>query len=258
MLEALAPPKEGCARCGGRGWVIEEDAGAGTARPCDCRREELGPRLLAASGIPARYRACTLANFKPFGDPRLQEALAICRRYVDGFLSLEGQFRQTGLLFIGDPGTGKTHLAAAILAELVTRYRVRGRFVDFNSLIHQIQSTFDPSSPESKHDVLDPVIGAEVLVLDELGAQKPTAWVQDVLYLVMNSRYTRQLPTLFTTNYRLEAPSSGRSATAAGQAELLTSRIPGMLVSRLYEMAQPVLLDAVDYRREVKAKRPGV
>ena len=135
---------------------------------------------------------------------------------------------------------------------------MRGRFVDFNSLIHQIQSTFDPTSPESKHDVLDPVIGAEVLVLDELGAQKPTAWVQDVLYLVMNSRYTRQLPTLFTTNYRLEPQSPNRAGTVAGEAELLSSRIPAMLVSRLYEMAQPVLLDCADYRREVKSKRSGV
>jgi hypothetical protein len=162
----------------------------------------------------------------------------------------------------------------AVLGEVIQRFRLHGRFVDFTSLIHQIQSTFDPSSPESKHDVLDPVIGAELLVLDELAAQKPSAWVNDVLYLIMNTRYTRRLPTLFTTNYRLDpaAPKteriqvSGRTtmvpktldrgrdpegAAAFDETVLLSSRLPAMLVSRLYEMAQPVKLDAVeDFRRE--------
>ena len=136
---------------------------------------------------------------------------------------------------------------------------MRGRFVDFTSLIHQIQSTFDPGSPESKRELLDPVVGAELLVLDELGAQKPTPWVTDILYLVINSRYTRRLPTLFTTNYRLDpAAGPGPSLDRGPDPDptgfgLLSSRIPPMLVSRLHEMAQPVLLTAAgDFRREYK------
>ena len=93
-----------------------------------------------------------------------------------------------------------------MLRELIDGYGVHGRFIDFTTLIHQIQSTFDPDSPESKRQVLDPVIKADVLVLDELGAQKPTAWVRDILYLVINTRYTERRPTLFTTNYRLDSP----------------------------------------------------
>ena len=68
------------------------------------------------------------------------------------------------LLLTGEPGSGKTHLAAAVLGALIRRYSLRGRFVDFSSLINQIQSTFDPASPESKHDILDPVMEAELLV----------------------------------------------------------------------------------------------
>ncbi|MFP5286294.1 MAG: hypothetical protein ACLGI9_11205, partial [Thermoanaerobaculia bacterium] len=147
---------------------------------------------------------------------------------------------------------------------------VQGRFVEFTALIHQIQYTFDPDSEESQRQILDPLTEAEVLVLDELGTQKPTPWVQEVLYLIINSRYTKRRPTLFTTNYRLElsrgtvskaAPPSSPNLDRGADPEppgrdvertaLLSTRLSPMLVSRLYEMAQPVVLDAVeDFRRE--------
>jgi DNA replication protein DnaC len=230
------------------------------------------PRLLAAAGIPARYQHCKLANFHVSSsssrvDKQLSQARQAAEQYVEGFLQEGGGFRQSGLLFVGPPGAGKTHLAVAVLSELVERYRISGRFVEFTSLIHQIQSTFDPDSEESQRQILGPLSSAELLVLDELGTQKPTPWVQEILYLIINGRYTRRRPTLFTTNYRLEPlkmapaprlkPSSldrGRDPEPGREIEvtaLLSTRLSPMLVSRLYEMAQPVALDAVeDFRRE--------
>jgi DNA replication protein DnaC len=193
---------------------------------------------------------------------QLAAALANARRYVETFVEDDGRFRDSGLLFHGPPGAGKTHLAVGVLLALVKSYGVRPLFIDFTELVHRIQGTFDAASAESKRQILDPVQEAEVLVLDELGAHKPSAWVEDVLYLIVNHRYARRRPTLFTTNYRLDDrprvaadPSLDRGADqrVADPQGSLSERISGRLVSRLWDMAKPIGLDAVaDFRRVVR------
>jgi len=293
-----ARPEDGgpCPHCGGKGWVFIADGGAGTARECDCRKASRGERVLAAAGIPERYRRYRLDSFTTTDQDKglaeqLARALAMSRAYVDGFLSLDEdsdrKFIDWGLIYVGPAGVGKTHLAAAVTMELVRRYQVRARFVEFTELIHRIHATFDSDNPESKSRIVNPLIEAELLVLDELGAQKTTAFVLDLLYLIINGRYTRRLPTLFTTNYSLEissarpepggqAPTDNATTTgrrgkkgdektldrgadeppSARGLEPLADRLPAKLISRLYEMARPVILDAVaDYRHEVKFNR---
>ncbi len=217
----------------------------------------MGPRLLGVARIPERYALCTLDNFNINPPEKAQQeelfrAREQCRRYVEEFLTAEGGFRKSGLLFVGSPGVGKTHLAVAVLKELIKRYQVRGRFEDFTELIHRIQATFEPGTVNSKHAILRSVTEAELLVLDDLGAQKLSEWVTEILYLVINTRYNRKLPTIFTTNLRLEAPNSDapldRERSAPSE-DPLSWRIPSRLVSRLYEMAKVVQIAVEDFRR---------
>ena len=95
----------------------------------------------------------------------------------------------------------------------------------------------------SKSELLRPLLEVDLLVLDELGSQKPTTFVQDILYYVINTRYNEERTTIFTTNY---------TDAAEGKEEPLGQRIGVRLRSRLYEMTNLIsFAGALDYRRNV-------
>ncbi len=120
----------------------------------------------------------------------------------------------------------------------------KGLFYDFRDLLREIQGSWNPVSQTSELEVLRPVLEARVLVLDELGANKPTEWVRDTIAYIINCRYNDKKLTVFTSNY-LDVPKR------AGE-ETLTDRIGARLRSRLYEMCRLVEIGGDDFRREIK------
>ena len=107
----------------------------------------------------------------------------------------------TGLLLIGSIGVGKTHLAVGIIKELVLSKGIACLFYDYRELLKQIQNSYNDSVKATELDVLRPVFETEVLVLDELGAVKPTEWVWDTVSLILNTRYNDNRTTIITTNF---------------------------------------------------------
>jgi DNA replication protein DnaC len=228
-----------CERCGGTGWMLVEKDGVEVARRCGCADATRRQRLLDEAGIPARYRHCTLDGFELWNqkDP----TLAKVRRAVQEFVDLWPEVDR-GLLLMGPVGTGKTHLAVAALQEVVATKTpaVRARFRDFTSLVLEIQMTFDGSG--GSREILSPLITADLLVLDELGAGKTTPWVMDLLYYLVNTRYVEGRVTIFTTNYS-DFPKQASE-------ESLTDRVSARIRSRLWEMCRRLELRGADYRSE--------
>jgi DNA replication protein DnaC len=141
---------------------------------------------------------------------------------------------------MGTCGVGKTHLSVAILRGLVEK-GVPCMFYEFGSLLREIQDSYNPVSQTSESNVLVPVYEAEVLVLDELGAVKPTEWVRDMVMQIIGTRYNDKKLTIFTTNYGDERHQYAK--------ETLEDRIGTRLRSRLFEMCQTVAIEGEDYRR---------
>jgi DNA replication protein DnaC len=236
-----------CPKCHDTGFLIQtgEDR-VSTARPCDCARLRRNETLLGAARIPRRYEHCT---FEEFEDQTPQQAAAkrIAVEWVERWYPEIDQ----GLLFKGDPGTGKTHLAVAIARELIVSKGARVLFYEQREMLKALQQTFDERSTRSESEVLRPILDAEVLVLDDLGAGRLTEWVRDVMHDIIAHRYNARLPLIITTNHALERPKEGRERRD-GDKMSLSDRLGDALMSRLYEMCRIVpVVGKGDYRREI-------
>ncbi|HKO96677.1 MAG TPA: ATP-binding protein [Pyrinomonadaceae bacterium] len=245
-----------CPICFGTGTRIEPGKGADI---CECRRTNSGARSIEAARIPPRFRDCSFHNYYPKNNSQF---------FAHSFAStLANEYPavDSGLLFMGPVGVGKTHLAIAVLKELVEKKDVACLFYESGSLLKAIQDSYNPVSQTSEMRVLAPVYQAEVLVLDELGASVPTNWVRDTLYQIINARYNNKKLTIFTTNYLDEprvpitesndAEPKRRSKTFASERiqemTTLEERIGTPLRSRLYEMCKKVMIEGDDFRKRL-------
>jgi DNA replication protein DnaC len=227
-----------CSFCFGTGMEVVVGKGA---RRCRCRTHDVRAKLLEAARIPRRYSRCTLSNYHPEPSHGTQlQAFNYAFKLVNEYPAVE-----RGLLFTGSVGTGKTHLATAILHGLLEK-DISCLFYEFGALLKEIQNSYNPVSQVSEMKVLAPVYETEVLVLDELGASKPTDWVRDTMMQIIGARYNERRLTIFTTNY-LDTRRSPAEET-------LEDRVGARLRSRLYEMCKTVIIDGDDYRRKLAAQ----
>jgi DNA replication protein DnaC len=231
-----------CSICDDTGWKSVEADGVRRMIRCDCWREKLAKKLLAEAGIPPRYRGCDLDTFRDYNDS-LVTAVKKAKALADAFPVVD-----KGLLFLGQPGIGKTHLAVSILKRVVQRAGARSLFYDTRTLLALIRDTYNPLVKTTEASVIRPVMEAEFLVLDDLGAERPSDWVEETMNLIINTRYNMRRATVFTSNYPEQAPVGSHSET-------LAERVGVRIYSRLFEMCEFVEMRGVHFRE--LGKDPG-
>ncbi len=201
------------------------------------RRDTRVALLKERSGLSKRMKGYTLANFRPTISPSASQARMKVDEYLDNWE--ENREAGRGIYFCGDVGVGKTHLAVAVMNELIQRKRVPSLFVTVPELLDNLRGAYnDPG--RDLDEWMETVKNADFLVLDDLGSERATDWVRERIFVVVNHRYREALPTIFTSNI---GPKD------------LAEQLGERTASRIIAMCDWISLEGDDYRETTAKER---
>src|SRR4051812_21837385 len=194
------------------------------------RRDARVASLRERSGLSKRMRGYTLGNFRVIASDA-----ARARMKVDEYLENWEENREAGrgLYFCGGVGTGKTHLAVAVMNELIRKKRVPSLFVTVPELLDNLRETYNKPG-RNLDEWMDAVQNADFLVLDDLGSERATEWGRERIFGIVNPRYREALPRVFTSNIGLKD---------------LAAQLGDRTASRVIAMCEGIQIEGDDYRQ---------
>lgn len=191
-------------------------------------------RLFQQSRLGKRFRDRTFETFvvRDYN----QKAFEIAQDYAKSFDKYKE--KGEGLFITGGYGVGKTHLAAAIANYLIQNLKATVIFGNVTTLLGRIRQTYSENSQYEEEQILKELYDVDLLIIDDLGKEKPTEWVEEKLYTVINQRYEDYKPIVVTSNLELE------------EIEHRLETCGGAIVSRIIEMCRGIKMVGPDFRKE--------
>ncbi len=235
-----------CPHCEGTGNIsCQKDGGYSYVSPChSCGVIRRNVKLYNIAQVPAKYSHVVQvdAGLEPKRmNPPLQRALKYAKEeFVKKFPTKDG------FLLMGPSGLGKTHIAVGTISELTLKHGVKCMFKDFFYLLSELKQAYSEGTPEN--DVIEPLVKADVLVIDELGKGRSNEWELNILDQLISKRYNASKKTLITTNY----VTYDIAQDIGDKHEILEVRVGERIASRLHEMCEFLYLKGKDYRKEKK------
>ena len=227
-----------CLICGGSGWVLNRENDRETALPCQCRRNDTQTLKVIGANIPIRFAWVELkAYFPDKNDPSQLRAKQMTEKFIHDYPAVV-----KGLLFQGATGVGKTRMLCSIANQLIADKDADVYYIDWNDLVREMKSGEDHSSRDFSNidQLIGKLITVDLLLFDEMGASRPSPWVEDNIYYVINKRYNGNRITVFASNFFDQKINADE--------ETLGQRLGERIRSRLFEMADIVEIRGLDYR----------
>lgn len=218
-------------------WLRNPETLDTKAQYCTCREQKLQDKRLTFANIPKEFSVLTINSFdseiyKSKNDvmrARIAKKKAV--KYVNRF---EEEFEPIGkgiYLYSSTKGSGKTRLAVSIgNAILNTKYK-QVKFITALDILKEIKNTYNRESKYTESQLIESINGVQVLIVDDIGLEQPTPWVNEILYSIFDTRMKYNRVTIFTSNCSME-----------------NLKHDGRLKSRIFKMAMPIEMPEEDIR----------
>lgn len=189
--------------------------------------------LFSISNIGDKFLNASFENFEVRNGS--ENAYKIAKHYAEHY----EEYGYDSIMLWGEPGNGKTHLAAAVHNHLIAQEKTVV-FISMPELLNKIKATFNRNNKETEQQILKALNVCDLLVIDDLGAEKTSDWVQEMVFTIIDGRYRREKPILATSNI---------------EPNYLIDKIGKRAYDRILEMSQPIENKATSYRREIAKQR---
>lgn len=191
-------------------------------------------RILSLSNLGERFRSASFDSWQE------KPGTEICYNTLKEYAETFNRSTDTGYCVYGRAGNGKSHLAAALVNRVIQR-GYTAVFIEAPDLFSRIKATYGAEGTGSEDKILRSLASCDLLVLDDAGSEKPTAWVQEKFYQIINARYKDRKPLVVTTN----------TQDMAGLEDIIGFRA----YDRVLEMCQPLKNSGESYRRSIAVQR---